>query len=227
VCTPCREEVEALRRAVELARAGDSGLDESAAAPPERVWRAITDELGTDLDPPTDGLVLQMPAQRRRPSRRGHTGGRSIWRAVAVPAAAAVVALALGIGIGVLSGPSTLNSPVATSPLTPLGTGGPDVAGTVELVDGGEGKELVVDVTGPTGAPAGDYLEAWLMDSSGTRLYSLGALTPDADGTRFTGTFRLPDDLPLDAFGTVDVSAERYDGDPSHSGASLLRGPAV
>ncbi len=38
------------------------------------------------------------------------------------------------------------------------------------------------------------------------------------------GTFEVPDDVDLDRFDVVDVSVEPDDGDPTHSGASILRG---
>jgi hypothetical protein len=66
------------------------------------------------------------------------------------------------------------------------------------------------------------------MDAAGARLYPLGALAPEPDGSRrFRGMFALPAELTLDQFGVVDVSAESLDGDPSHSGTSLPRGHAT
>jgi hypothetical protein len=70
--------------------------------------------------------------------------------------------------------------------------------------------------------PDGDYLEVWLLDPDGTRLVSLGGLTR-ADGS-YQGTFTVPAGLPFGEFNTVDVSVERWDGDPGHSKQSVLRG---
>jgi hypothetical protein len=50
----------------------------------------------------------------------------------------------------------------------------------------------------------------------------LGALA--GGGGDFHGSFAVPDGLPLAEFGRVDVSAERWDGNPGHSTESLLRG---
>jgi hypothetical protein len=58
--------------------------------------------------------------------------------------------------------------------------------------------------------------------ASGTRLVPLGPLA-GGDGD-FHGTFAVPVGLPLSEFGQVDVSAERWDGNPGHSTLSLLRG---
>jgi hypothetical protein len=83
-------------------------------------------------------------------------------------------------------------------------------------------RQMVVQVQGVTSIAGGDHLEAWLMDASGTRLVPLGALA-GGDGD-FHGTFALPEGVPLDVFGQVDVSAERWDGNPGHSAQSVLRG---
>ena len=50
-------------------------------------------------------------------------------------------------------------------------------------------------------------------------LVSLGTL----DGT--SGRFDLPAGLDLTQFSVVDVSEEQFDGDPAHSGDSIVRGP--
>ena len=39
------------------------------------------------------------------------------------------------------------------------------------------------------------------------------------------GRFDVPDGLDLAEFPVVDVSEEHFDGDPSHSGDSVVRGP--
>jgi hypothetical protein len=90
------------------------------------------------------------------------------------------------------------------------------------MADEGGERQMVVQVRGVTDIGGGDHLEAWLIDATGTRLVPLGALA-GTDGD-FHGTFAVPDGLPLGEFGLVDVSAERWDGDPAHSTVSLLRG---
>jgi len=73
-----------------------------------------------------------------------------------------------------------------------------------------------------TDLAGGDYLEAWLMDATGTRLLPLGALA--RHGEEFRGEFTIPAGLPPGEFNRVDVSAEQFDGNPAHSAVSLLRG---
>ncbi|WP_181781407.1 anti-sigma factor domain-containing protein, partial [Pseudonocardia pini] len=96
-----------------------------------------------------------------------------------------------------------------------------EVSGTAGLEEVAGDRVVVVSVERAQ-VPADGYLEAWLTDSGVTRLQALGALR--RDGAGWTGRFVLPDGLPLDQLDSVDVSVEHYDGDPSHSGDSLLRG---
>jgi hypothetical protein len=112
---------------------------------------------------------------------------------------------------------------VAQAALTPLTTSGWGASGSAEVVDAAGVRQVRVMVVDPAGVRPGACLEAWLMDAAGTRLHALGALPPQTDGA-LHGTFELPADLLLDQYDTVDVSVEPLNGDPSHSGASLLRG---
>jgi hypothetical protein len=205
-CAECRERVDGLRRTVELARAGRG----EPAVPPPRVWDAIAAELD-DVD--------EVPAPVRSARSRARWG----WRAVAVPAAAAVIGVAAGLGIGIgISPPTPAENPVPLAQLRPIGPADPSAAGTVDAIQRDGGQELVIKLEGVTDTEGGDYLEAWLIDAAGNRLVSLGALT--ASGATYTGEFTIPADLPMAEFNTVDISAERWDGDPTHSRISLLRG---
>ena len=77
-------------------------------------------------------------------------------------------------------------------------------------------RSLVVDLDDAPGVEG--YLEVWLLKPDVSGLVSLGTL----DGT--SGTFALPADLDLAQFPVVDVSDEPLDGDPAHSGVSVVRG---
>jgi hypothetical protein len=69
-----------------------------------------------------------------------------------------------------------------------------------------------------TGLDPGDgFLEVWVIDAEVTKLVSLGPSRPD-------GTYDLPPGLDPEDFPVVDVSVEPLDGDPAHSGDSVLRG---
>jgi anti-sigma factor RsiW len=224
-CERCRSEVEALRRTVELARAG---MGEPLPEPPPRVWDAIAAAVAAPAE--TNGQVSGLPrvvlnevapgkaASTHRPSRR--------LRRILVPVAAAVIGLVVGLGIGRAVNPGPGAAPVAgpVGRLTPVGDLDPVASGTVAMADDRGEQRMVVQVQGVTNIAGGDHLEAWLMDASGTRLVPLGALA--GRGGDFHGSFAVPDGLPLAEFGRVDVSAERWDGNPGHSTVSVLRGDA-
>ena len=78
-------------------------------------------------------------------------------------------------------------------------------------------RQVVVTVDAPV--PEGTYREVWLLAEDLSGLVSLGVL----DGAE--GRFDLPDGLDLTQFPVVDVSEEHFDGDPAHSGDSVVRGP--
>ena len=61
--------------------------------------------------------------------------------------------------------------------------------------------------------------EVWLLTEAVDGLISLGLL----NGTE--GEFIVPDSVDLERFSIVDVSQEPLDGDPTHSGDSIVRGP--
>jgi hypothetical protein len=57
----------------------------------------------------------------------------------------------------------------------------------------------------------------WLIDPTVSKMVSLGPLRDD-------GVYDVPAGVDPFAFPIVDVSAEPVDGNPAHSGDSLLRG---
>ncbi|WP_214407365.1 anti-sigma factor [Pseudonocardia lacus] len=211
-CALCAGHVASLRRTVDLARAGGDTSDDGTG-PPERVWRAITEE-----------LAIADPPQHIATARTGHRRGRAWWR-VAVPAAAALLGLAVGLGIGYTAAPSAPPEPdgAVVALLTPVGDLDPDGTGEVVMLRADDEDRMRVDLRGVPDLDGGDYLEVWLLAPDGTRLVSLGGLTP-GDGA-YHGTFTVPRGLPITEFSIVDVSVERWDGDPGHSTLSVLRGP--
>ena len=78
------------------------------------------------------------------------------------------------------------------------------------------GRVLDVSVQNLTAAPG--LHEVWLLTDDGKRLVSLGLL--EGPGARFT----VPLALDIGDFSVVDVSVESADGNPAHSGDSVLRG---
>ncbi len=147
------------------------------------------------IDPETTRIATG--SRRRRPL------------ALALAAAACIAALAVATVILSNREPDL----VAEAQLAALDGSG--VEGTASLVRTDGGLALRLDVEGlpdPDG-----YYEVWLLAEGEDGLISLGPLAgKDA--------YPLPAGLQPEAFPVVDVSAEDYDGEPSHSGRSLARG---
>ena len=85
--------------------------------------------------------------------------------------------------------------------------------------DGESAIRLSLDGLAPNSR--GDAYEAWLMDGP-ERLVSLGSFRVGPSGS---ATVTLPVPAAPGRYRFVDVSRERLDGDPGHSGTSVLRGP--
>lgn len=66
--------------------------------------------------------------------------------------------------------------------------------------------------------PEGGVLEVWLLKEDVSGMVTLGMLS----GTE--GEFTLPQNIDLSEYAVVDISREPLDGDPTHSGASWVRG---
>ena len=143
-----------------------------------------------------------------------------------VAVAAAVALLLVGVAVGALiddgspAGPSP--SPAAEIPLEPVDPGDPEASGTVEIA-GASGEALTLRVAGLEPVEEGRFYELWLLGEGG-ELVSLGSFAVDRAGA---ATLDLPLPVDADRFQYFDVSLEPGDGDPAHSGASVLRGPAT
>lgn len=207
-CERCGDELATLTSAVAAGR----GLTPADAleAPSPQVWQRITADLGlgaplTEAEP---GVGVVTPLRPARPRRTG-------WLVAAAAAAGLVVG---GVGVQALNGvgtPDDAGSVVARAALEPLPGWDASGAAVVEESDDGE-LTLVLTLDGqPDDA---GFREVWLIDRDVTRLISLGVL----EGSE--GRFTLPRGVDLADFAVVDVSEEPYDGDPAHSGDSIIRG---
>ncbi|WP_345800507.1 anti-sigma factor [Microbacterium sp. AZCO] len=220
-CADCRAEVSELTHAVVVARAT---VDETVLdAPPARVWDGIVAELGLtgvgaaaeapasrDPEPDADApasLPPEAPAEAARPRRRS----RWIW------ALAASLALVLAIGAGVWVGIGMLRpEAIATAALAAF-PDHPHAEGTA-VVDESRSGERTLTVTLEGDAQSSEYREVWLIRNDGGALISLGVL----EGR--SGSFAIPDGVDLSQYDLVDISFEPVDGNPAHSGDSIVRG---
>jgi hypothetical protein len=229
-CDDCRGELDQLRSVVATARAVEP--EDYPSAPPASVWDGIVAELGldrsagADVSAMTDGSaagsgptgpegagVVPLPAPRQdRQSRRP-----AAWL---LAGAAAVVGLVVGVGATLLatSGDDDELPVVASTELVVLADDSP--GGDAEIRGSGSTRVLELDVPG-LDPDADGFYEVWLLDEDAQRLVSIGLLDP-AQGTQ--ATFPIPEDLDVAEFPVVDVSVEPADGDPAHSGDSIVRG---
>lgn len=187
-----------LRGLQELARRGRDELDAFDEQRADRLWAAVHDE------------VLGDPSTERETSRRTPSFG---WW---LPLVAAAIALVVGVGLGTtidLDRGADDPAMLATIELAPLGEG--LEARTASLRTGEGGRTIAVDLGGlPT---TSGFHEVWLLDPDTGALVSLGPVRADH-------VYAVPDTVDLAELSVLDVSDEPRDGDPTHSGDSLLRG---
>ncbi len=230
-CSLCTADVAELIEVVTLGREAPAELP----AVPDHVWAGIRQELslaGAPAGSDTESGVHRLPTPRTSPANEGadvrdrtvvpferRRSRGPLWGIAAVAAAAgalvggAVVWSAVERGG---SGTGTSEQFVAQAVLAPLSD---TVAspGEATVLDSADGKVVRVDASS---LPANDgFYEVWLLDADATKLVALGALPAGS-----IGTFSLPPGLSIDDFPVVDISLESYDGDPSHSKNSLMRG---
>lgn len=218
-CESCRHEVEALGSTVSVARStvGESELQ----APPARVWNGVREQLGLpiDLEPtmpsavPTAVTTAPVVALDRARERRA--GIRRLLLPVAASAAAAAL-VAGGVLAWGAADPRDAGEQIAAAQLDALPdwSGASGQATVAERADG----ERVVRVSLDAAVDDGVVREVWLLTENIDGLISLGLLTGDS------GEFVVPASVDLAEFSVVDVSAEPLDGDPTHSGDSIVRG---
>jgi hypothetical protein len=201
--------------------------------PPDDLWARIEaevfgDDVFTIIEPTATGPTATGPTATE-PTLAPVTGvgGGSADDTTVVPFArpgqrrrrwllpvAAVAAAAL-IAVGIISVNATQTDEpelIASVTLDVLGDAG---SGRAELVNADGVTQIRLETAD---LDAGDgFLEVWVIDPSVTKLVSLGPLRPD-------GIYDLPDGLDPADFPIVDISVEPVDGDPTHSGNSVLRG---
>ena len=172
-------------------------------------------------------VIAPTPGRRRRMHAR--TGD---MRILAVAAAGLLVGAAgTALVVPRLSGADAPTSAVlAAADLEAFGAGeGTDVAGSARLAAIGGPAEVgthdqVLQVWLDDMPDTGDgFFEAWLIDPDTGAMVSLGPVRTDVPGGVAT-ELTVPRGLDVGTYAVVDVSAEPLDGDPTHSGVSLVRG---
>lgn len=164
--------------------------------------------------------ALKLPGDAAEPVRdRARWGARRLVLAAAGAAAVFAIGLAVGIGVGGDGGSGSGEPLISSVGLHSLGGG--EGSGLVSLADGKpRTAEVVIDGLPPSGR--GEHYELWLL-GKGEPL-SLGSFTVGPDG-HADEVLTIPVDPG--SYSSFDVSVEPDDGDPSHSGDSVLRGPSA
>ncbi|HEX6425357.1 MAG TPA: anti-sigma factor [Acidimicrobiales bacterium] len=201
----------ALHRLGTVARAL-TGDDRELVEPPPHLWERIAARVETE----ESGSGGASPAGER-PS----TGGARVvrparwWRSTPWLAAAAAVVVAAGVtGAVVVAQDGSQPDVLATVELEPL-VDVPGASARLVDVDGQVALEMEADAAALPD-PEGFY-EVWLIDEEVRGMVSLGPMRAD-------GNYEVPAQVDIARYPIVDVSAEPDDGDPTHSGASILRG---
>lgn len=232
-CDQCAAERDELAAAVMVGRAtvDMGGLE----APPERVWQGILRDiasadtgedarpsgLATDAAAPaaqsvTDGAAPAprdpSPPTRARARTSGARAGRSRMF-FTLAASIAVLLVIVGIGFAVRPAPP-VELAAATLEAFPQHPGASGTAVVVET-DGTQRVRVSVDAADTS---ADGFREVWLITADASALVSLGML----EGSE--GEFAIPDGIDIGEYVLVDVSLEPTDGDPTHSGDSIVRG---
>lgn len=245
-CEQCRGEVSSLRAVVTVARAGEPI---ELVQPSPQVWQRVRAELGlsaAELD--------LSAAEQTLPHVSGHSSPSSVADALlthpdsgesADEDETAVVSLAerrarrtrpatwllaaAGVGGLLVGGGATamVLSNDADDPATTVAASvgldplpdWQDAAGSAELTVTEDGQQvLVVSLSGAATGQAEGFQEVWLIDENVEGMLSLGIL----EGS--SGEFVVPSGVDVSSFPIVDVSLEPFDGDPTHSGDSIVRG---
>lgn len=210
-CPQCADELDQMRHTVKVARLQIDGDD--LEEPPARVWDAIGEELGLEREgAPVEIAPVEVAVGRGARRRVARRRSRAVW----VLAASLVLVAGAAVTVGAIV--TRLNAPVVVAAASldafPDHAGAVGVADVREARDGSRSLFVELDTTDA----ADTYREVWLIRNDAGALISLGVL----EGAE--GTFVIPAGVDLTQYGLVDVSVEQIDGDPGHSGDSIVRG---
>ncbi len=185
---------------------------------PSLAARAVVDGRASDAVRADPASVTRFGAQRRHSrSRASDRAPRRRFSGLSLLGAAAAGAAVMGLGSVALNADGQDSDQlVASAELAPLEDS--VQAGKAEIFErDGEGV-LRLD-TNSLPAVADGYLEVWLLGDDASGMVTIGTLSNGAT------EFVLPRGLSTDTYPIVDVSVEHFDGNPTHSGESLWRGP--
>lgn len=201
------------------------------AADPATVDSGRVSELALSQAGETNGVSPEAdPAPESKSPRRPRRSLVEVlgvtWPRVAVGAFSALFMLAVGVGVGLqLGGDSAVGEgePVQTVQLQAFGEEAPpDASGEVLMTSegAGTGDQMTLDVSGLDQSDDREFYELWLLGEKG-ELVALGSFRVPPDGS---STIDVPLPVDPDRYRYFDVSIQPENGDPRHSGRSVLRG---
>lgn len=161
-----------------------------------------------DAAKPEDEPVIDLAHER---SRRAPTHRKQLRNLFVASLAAAC---ALVIGFSVIGGGSDTETFVAeaTNADLPEAYNGAATA----VVTGAD--ELTIELEFSEALPSDEPVELWLIKPDLSDMVSLGIVEPG------TTEWQVPAGIEPTEYSLVDLSIEPDDGDPTHSGRSILRG---
>jgi anti-sigma-K factor RskA len=189
--------------------------DLAPPSPPDDLWADIAAEVATDATGEGRGPVADVsaaaPLDEVAPSG---TGRPRRWRWISVAAAAVVVLVVGAVVITSQESPNVVARADLTADDLPLSTG---ATGSAILVEDGDGWVLDVDLADLPPIDDGRVFEVWLLDPDEGGVQTLGL-------TEGVSKLVVPPSIDPTRYPVVDVSREPTDGNPTHSGDSILRG---
>ena len=195
---------------------GDNEFPRSEAPPVPRGPRLRTSRLGI----PRGLASISTDSPLVHPgSRRGRTG---LYGLPAVLGAAAALALILAAGAALIVRTTNATEVVAQAAIANDGLPvSVDGSGLAVLKQRGDDRYLELELPELGAVDPNSIYEVWMIDTDVSGMISLGNLS-SLDGR--TARIDLPTSIDHSAFPVVDISVEPLDGDPTHSGQSVLRG---
>ena len=185
-------------------------------APPPGLWEGIA--AGAGLATPVETALPQPPAEGGGsvapvvPLRRGSSPP---WWLGAAAAVLVVLVVAVG-ALAIVTGDDPDEQQLASAQLDVL-VADAAAAGSATLLSPPDSDDLFLQIDASGLDPIDGFYEVWLLTPEVDGLVSLGPLRSD-------GRYELPPGLDPARFSVVDISIEPHDGDPTHSGNSILRG---
>ena len=234
-CTLCATDVAELIEVVTLGREAPAELPDV----PDHIWAGIRQELSLAGAPDGHDVmssnIRTLPPPASTPADPGAGSGTGdsnvvrldrrrgrgpLWGIASVAAVAGAVVGGAVVWSAVdrgSAGTATNEQFVAQAVLAPLPDKPVSSPGEATVMNSADGQVVRVDARS---LPASDgFYEVWLLDEGLTKLVALGALPAGS-----VGTFTVPPGMSVADYPVVDISLESYDGDPSHSKNSLMRG---